>query len=82
MKTPNENKALDYKVMKDAIEDVGFTQTHSGSVSKDRVWSRKGNVGPYTLTGAYSIIQANSTAKAAPKPEKKETKKSKKEEDK
>jgi len=77
MKTPNENKAIDYKDMKDSIEAAGFKQVQSGSIARDKVWGRRGNLGPYTLKGAYSIIQANSTAK--PAPEKKETKKSKKE---
>lgn len=75
MKTPTENKAIDYKGMKDSIEKEGFTQVQSGSVVNDKVWGREGNLGPYTLKGAYSITQAS----PKPKPEKKETKKSKKE---
>ena len=74
MKTPNENKAIDYKDMKDTVLKAGFKQTISGSVSKDKVWGRPGNFGPYTLTGAYSIVQAD---KPAPKKEVKKIKKAK-----
>jgi len=78
MKTPTENKAIDYKEMKDAVTAEGFEQVQSGSVANNKVWGRKGNLGPYTLKGAYSIIQANTVTKSDPRPEKKEIKKSKK----
>jgi len=78
MKTPAENKIIGYKEMRDVVIESGFEHTDSGSISQGKVWSRRSNMGPYTLKGAFSIIQAGTKTKEDPRPEKKETKKSKK----
>jgi len=76
MKTPEENKAIDYKARKESLLKAGWEPVPGVSITSGRAWNRQGILGPLTMDQAL-LAQGTKGAVSAkkPEPEKKTSKK-------
>jgi len=74
MKTPDENKAIDYKARKESLLKAGWEPVPGVSITSGRAWNRQGILGPLTMDQAL-LAQGTKGQTTTTKPEKKTLKK-------